>query len=67
MAYTPTPKNKTIKKSNKLTKLTAQQKNKLQNHSKHHTQRHIAVMRMMMQRGITFDKAHLEAKKKVGR
>jgi urocanate hydratase len=65
MAYTP--KNKTIKKSNKLKKLTDAQKKKLQEHSKHHTKKHMATMRMMMQRGITFDKAHTEAKKKVGK
>lgn len=65
MAYTP--KNKTIKKSNKLKKLTAQQKNKLQEHSKHHSKRHMSMMRMMMMRGSSFDKAHTEAKKKVGK
>ena len=65
MAYTPI--NKTLKKSNKLKKLTAQQKKKLQEHSNHHTKRHMAVMRMMMLRGKSFADAHAEAKKKVGK
>ena len=65
MAYTP--KNKTIKKSNKLKKLTDAQKKKLQEHSKHHTKKHMTTMRMMMMRGSSFDKAHTEAKKKVGK
>ena len=66
MAYKP-PKNKTVKKTSKLKKLTDAQKKKLQEHSKHHTKRHMAMMRMMMQRGRSFADAHAEAKKKVGK
>ena len=65
MAYTPI--NKTLKKTNKLKKLTDAQKKKLQDHSKHHTKKHMAMMRMMMMKGKSFADAHAEAKKKVGK
>ena len=57
MAYSPSPKMK---------KLTDAQKKKLAEHSKHHTKKHMARMRMMMMRGKSFSQAHTEAKKKVG-
>ena len=57
MAYSPAPKMK---------KLTDAQKKKLAEHSKHHTKKHMASMRMMMMRGKSFNQAHMEAKKKAG-
>ena len=49
MAYSPSPKMK---------KLTDAQKKKLAEHSKHHTKKHMASMRMMMMRGKSFSQAH---------
>jgi len=54
MAYSP----KTMKK------LSEAQKKKLAEHSKHHTKKHMASMRMSMMKGKSFSQAHLEAKKK---
>jgi len=56
MAYSP----KTMKK------LSEAQKKKLAEHSKHHTKKHMASMRMMMMKGKSFSQAHMDAKKKVG-
>jgi len=56
MAYSP----------KKMSKLTEAQKKKLAEHSKHHTKKHMASMRMSMMRGKSFAQAHSEAKKKVG-
>tara|TARA_Y100000592_G_C5455236_1_gene311027 strand:+ start:1700 stop:1897 length:198 start_codon:yes stop_codon:yes gene_type:complete len=55
MAYSP-----------KLKKLTEAQKKKLSEHSKHHSKKHMASMRMAMMKGKTFSQAHSEAMKKVG-
>ena len=52
---------------NQLKKLTKSQKDKLQKHSVHHTQKHMASMRMMMMRGASFEEAHKNAMKKVGK
>ncbi len=50
----------------KLKKLTQAQKNKLKEHSNHHTKKHMASMRMNMMRGKTFKESHDIASKKVG-
>ena len=50
----------------KMSKLSDPQKKKLAEHSKHHTKKHMASMRMSMMRGMTFAQAHAAAKNKVG-
>ena len=50
----------------KLKKLTKAQKNKLKDHSNHHTKKHMASMRMNMMRGKSFKESHEIAKKKLG-
>ena len=47
-----------------MSKLSEAQKKKLAEHSKHHTKKHMASMRMMMMQGKSFSQAHMEAKKK---
>ena len=39
----------------------------LKKHSDHHSKKHMAMMRMSMMRGKSFNAAHNEAKKKVGK
>ena len=51
----------------KLKKLTKAQKNKLKDHSNHHTKKHMASMRMNMMRGKSFKESHEMAKKKIGK
>tara|TARA_S200002703_G_scaffold95463_2_gene82548 strand:+ start:23998 stop:24156 length:159 start_codon:yes stop_codon:yes gene_type:complete len=48
------------------TKLTARQKTTLEKHSKHHSAKHMAMMRKEMKAGLTFTQAHKKAQKKVG-
>lgn len=48
-------------------KLTEDQKSKLAEHAKQHSKKHIASMRMRMLKGATFDTAHKEATKSVGK
>tara|TARA_R110000824_G_scaffold13193_2_gene57407 strand:- start:58 stop:207 length:150 start_codon:yes stop_codon:yes gene_type:complete len=45
-------------------KLTEGQKKKLKEHAKHHTNKHIASMRLAMVRGMSFATAHKNALKK---
>tara|TARA_R100001143_G_scaffold60469_1_gene59987 strand:+ start:220 stop:369 length:150 start_codon:yes stop_codon:yes gene_type:complete len=45
-------------------KLTDAQKKKLKEHSKHHTVKHMASMRLAMVRGMSFATAHKNALKK---
>ena len=52
---------------NKLKKLTESQKNQLKKHGVHHTKKHMAMMRMMMMKGVSFSTAHKETQKKVGK
>jgi len=47
--------------------LTTRQKQTLQRHSKHHTAKHMAMMRKEMRKGMTFTAAHKKAQKTVGR
>ena len=51
----------------KLKKLTQAQKNKLKQHSKKYSVKHLASMRMNMMRGKTFEESHHIASKKVGK
>ena len=39
----------------------------LKRHQKHHTNKHMASMRMNMMRGDSFKEAHEKAQKKVGK
>ena len=47
--------------------LTTAQKNKLKEHSKHHSSKHMAEMRKMMKAGKSFSQAHMSASRKVGK
>jgi len=47
--------------------LTQKQKEKLREHAKHHTTKHMALMKQLMKSGKTFSVAHNEAKKQVGK
>lgn len=47
-------------------RLKAAQAAMLKKHSKHHTPKHMKMMREMMGNGATFDAAHKAAKKEVG-
>ena len=48
-------------------KLTEEQKTKLAEHAKKHSKKHIASMRMRMLKGKSFDAAHQEAIKSIGK
>ena len=48
-------------------KLSEDDKKKLEKHKKHHSNRHIASMRMNMLKGDSFEEAHKKAQKKVGK
>ena len=50
-----------------VTKLTKSQQNAMKKHSKHHTKKHIQYMTNSIKRGSTFNKAHKNAQKKVGK
>ena len=47
--------------------LTARQKATMKKHSKHHTAKHMAVMKKCMRMGETFTQAHKKAMKEVGK
>ena len=47
--------------------LTTRQKQTLQRHSKHHTAKHMAMMRREMRNGSTFSAAHKKTQKLIGR
>ena len=47
--------------------LTKRQMNALKRHSKHHTAKHMSMMRRLMRGGKTFTESHKQAMKKVGR
>ena len=47
----------------KTTPITKRQKNKLKEHSVHHTPEHMKGMRKAMKKGSTFTEAHIVAKK----
>jgi hypothetical protein len=46
--------------------LTTRQKSTLQSHSKHHSSKHMAMMRREMKKGMSFTSAHKKAQKTVG-
>ena len=48
----------------KKSKLSDEDKDKLEKHKKHHTNQHIASMRMSMLKGSSFEEAHKKAKSK---
>ena len=50
-----------------ISKLTKSQQNAMKKHSKHHTKKHIQYMYNSMRRGASFNKAHVNAQKKVGK
>ena len=47
--------------------LTERQKAALKKHAAHHTAKHMAAMRAAMRRGQSFQAAHAQAKRKVGK
>ena len=47
--------------------LTKRQKKTISKHAKHHTIKHMSLMRKLMNEGKTFTQAHNEAKKKAGK
>ena len=63
----PTHYDKKPNKMMPLKKLTKQQKDKLKKHKEHHSEKHMRTMRMSMMRGKSFNEAHKEAMKKVGK
>jgi len=63
MAY----KNSKLEPIKKGAKLTQEQKDKLEKHKVHHSNKHLASMRMAMLKGSTFDEAHKKAMKSVGK
>ena len=48
-------------------KLTTKQKNKLKEHSVHHTKSHMDLMKRLMRTGVSFIRAHNEAQRRVGK
>ena len=48
-------------------KLTTRQKNKLKEHSEHHSDKHMEFMKRRMRAGDTFTQAHKKAQAKVGK
>jgi hypothetical protein len=46
--------------------LTTRQKSTLQRHSKHHSAKHMAMMKKEMKNGMSFTAAHKKAQKVVG-
>ena len=50
-----------------MAELTKRQKAALAKHGKHHTAKHMAMMRRQMKAGKTFSQSHKAAQKKVGR
>jgi len=50
-----------------LKALTKRQEDTMKQHSKHHTPKHMNLMRSKMQQGMSFENAHKLAQKKVGK
>ena len=48
-------------------RLTKGQENTMKKHSKHHTTKHMKMMRSKMMQGMSFGEAHKLAQKKVGK
>ncbi len=64
---TPKAKKEMPKKEMPKKKLTPKQMEKLKEHSKHHSPKHMAMMRKDMKMGMSFTKAHNKAQKAVGK
>jgi len=47
--------------------MSQNQKDKLKEHAKHHTAKHMTIMKRMMKGGVSFTKAHNAASKMVGK
>ena len=56
----------TYKKGSQVKKLTKRQEETLKKHSKHHTPKHMAMMKKLMKNGKTFTEAHKITQKKIG-
>jgi len=65
-SYTKKAK-KVVKKIKKSNGLTQKQKDKLKEHAKHHTTKHMSIMTKMIKGGTSFSKAHSVAQKMVGK
>ncbi len=63
-AVKKTPAKKTVKKV-PAKRMTVQEK--LKEHSKHHSPKHMAMMRKLIKEGKSFTVAHNTAKKQVGK
>jgi len=63
----PKAKKEMPKKEMPKKKLTPKQMEKLKEHSKHHSPKHMAMMRKDMKMGMSFTKAHNKAQKAVGK
>lgn len=50
-----------------MNELKQRQENTMQRHSKHHSKKHLAYMRKLMQQGKTFGQSHKMAMQKVGK
>jgi predicted DNA-binding antitoxin AbrB/MazE fold protein len=61
------PKKKVVIKNGKKMGMSQNQKDKLKEHSKTHSSKHMAIMKKMMKGGASFTKAHNAAKKMVGK
>ena len=48
-------------------KLTKRQKQTMQKHSKHHSKKHMDMMKKLMREGSSFKAAHNKAQKQVGK
>jgi hypothetical protein len=55
------------KKYGKTKEITKRQKETLKKHSVHHSKKHMSEMKKAMQLGKTFNQAHKDAMKKVGK
>lgn len=61
------PKKKVVIKKGKTMGMSQNQKDKLKEHAKHHSTKHMSLMKKMMKGGSSFTKAHNAAKKMVGK
>ena len=50
-----------------MKELTQKQKARLKQHKVHHSDQHMKMMKAEMQKGKTFEQAHKNAQKKVGK
>ena len=50
-----------------MAKLSLSQMKTLQKHSKHHSKKHMDLMKKLMREGKTFNAAHTAAQKEVGK